>query len=179
MTRFTAIDVACANRNWQCDSGPAALAALLDLSLDGVKPHFMPAYPGHATPARMSRALRGIGIPWALKRQNPPHAAPTRMGDWPWHGLARVQWEGPWTQADAFSCWASKHTCWVGAQRVQHGVDVWDIDLLGSELHRDGWCPSEWWSSTWSRLLTADIPGALGTWYITHLLEVEPPRSAL
>jgi hypothetical protein len=172
--------------DWQCDSGPAALAAMLDLSLDGVKPYFLPAYPGYATPSRMLRALslsarRGRSR-YPPAGVTPGHVTASRESSgkgalaipacgrdaWPRYGLARIQWEG-----------AFKHTRWIGAQRVQHGVDVWDIDLVGSELHADGWCPSEWWINTWTRrCVTADISGPFGFWHITHGFEVERPRSA-
>lgn len=64
MTRFTESDVDHAHADWFCTCGPAALAAIYDLTLDEVRPHFNPAFPGYTTPTRMYQALRNAGVKW-------------------------------------------------------------------------------------------------------------------
>lgn len=174
MTRFTYDDVTAANHDWLCSCGPAALAAICDLTLDDVKPLFMPAFPGYTTPTRMFEALRRSGRRWTVSNRmalRDPH--------WPTYGLARIQWEGPWTMPGASPRWAYTHTHWVGVSqgkgsRGQHLIDIFDVNTVsnGGPLE-DGWGPLEWWTKDVVPLLTRDIKRATGGWHITHAIEVQ------
>ena len=177
MTRFTLADLDRANADWQCSCGPAALAAICGMTLDEVKPHFQPAFPGWTTPTRMLEALRRSGRIW---RQRAIRDVATGNPPWPRHGLARIQWEGPWTQPGASPRWAYTHTHWVGAgplytaegEPIAGETCVWDVNQLGG-VAMDGWAPLAWWAARTAPRLTRDIPRATGGWHITHAIEVE------
>jgi hypothetical protein len=171
--RFTSADIDRAYWDWQCSCGPAALAAILGLTLDEVKPLFMPAFPGWTTPTRMLEALRRANKHWSSI------AVPARTRTtWPVWGVARIQWEGPWTAPGANQRWAYTHTHWVGVSRGkgsrdQHLIDIFDVNTVGGGGPlEDGWGPLEWWSRDIVPLLTKDIKRATGGWYITHAIEV-------
>lgn len=178
MTRFNLADLERANDDWGCNCGPGSLAAILDLTLDEVRPLFEPGRPfsGYTNPTLMFSALRvsrrrhhEIGPqPWAAAVGRP----------WPQLGICRVQWGGPWMAPNVPAAARYRATHWIGVCRVQHGVNVWDVNLIGNELHSDGWCPLEWWSATLVPLLTSDIKRADGRWHITHSVEVERSASA-
>lgn len=172
--RFTFADVERANWDWRCSCGPAALAAICGLTLDEVRPHFLPAFPGWTTPTRMFEALRRTGRHWSN--------VTLRVGRTPWpiHGLARIQWEGPWTQPGASLRWAYTHTHWVGVgplytsegEPVAGETCVWDVNQLDATGCREGWAPLRWWTAVTAPRLTRDIPRATGGWRITHAIEV-------
>lgn len=173
--RFTAADVLRANADWLASCGPVALAAILGLTLDEVKPYFMPAFPGYCTPTKMFEALRRSGRQWtALQRGFSGADLP-----WPRWGLARIQWEGPWTAPGASKRWAYTHTHWVGVSqgtgsRGQYLIDIFDVNAVGNGGPlEDGWGPLEWWSRDLVPLLTVDIPRASGGWHVTHSIEVQ------
>src|SRR5690349_11053969 len=114
MTRFTASDVDAAHATWRANCAPAALAAILDLTLDEVRPLFGEHWPGYTTPTMMFEALRRSGKKWQhrairdVATGNPP---------WPRWGLCRVQWHGPWTMPGANQRWAYRHTHWIGVSQ--------------------------------------------------------------
>jgi hypothetical protein len=172
--RFTAADVDRAHDTWRCTCGPAAFAAILGLTLDEARPHFG-TFPGHTTPTTMYRALRSTGRTWsALQRGLSGAPLP-----WPRYGLARIQWEGPWTRPGASPRWAYRHTHWVGAGPLYDSASrpipgemcIWDINTLDIG---DGWAPLAAWTRTTVPQLTADIPRATGGWHVTHAIEVHP-----
>lgn len=175
MTRFTYDDITAANHDWLCSCGPAALCAILDVTLDEAKPFFMPAFPGYTTPTRMFEALRRNGRKWTWDSVMVNDKRP----DWPAYGLARIQWEGPWTRPGANQRWAYTHTHWVGATsdpEKPRTLRIWDVNALGDGNDwrpLDGWLPMPGWVGLAS-LLTADIPRATGDWHITHAIEVQP-----
>jgi hypothetical protein len=178
MTRFTASDVDRASWDWLCSCGPAALAAICDLTLDEVKPHFRPAFPGYTNPGRMFEALRRTGRKYAAIGADSGFS-PT----WPSYGLARVQWHGPWTAPGANPRWAYTHTHWVGVCRLQladgtedpNCVCVWDVNQLSDAPAGEtaGWAPLSWWAGVLVPKLTAEIKRTNGGWHITHAIEVE------
>lgn len=172
MTRFTISDLERANDAWRCSCGPAALAAVCDLTLDEVRPMFGSDFPGFTNPTRMFAALRSAGV-----RHGELRRASATEQLWPGRGICRIQWLGPWMAPNVPVAARYRRTHWIGAQRVQHSVDIWDANLVGSELHSDGWCPLEWWSATLVPLLTAEIKRATGGWHITHSIEVERPAT--
>lgn len=166
MTRFTATDVDHAFRDWNATCGPAALAAILELTLDEVKPLFMPAFPGWTTPTRMFEALRRSG------RKHSAATTSRARTTWPTWGLCRVQWEGPWTQPGANQRWAYTHTHWVAAWSAGPAICVFDVNSFEYE-DDTGWLPLETWQAAIVPMLTGDIKRATGGWHITHSIEVQ------
>lgn len=181
MTRFSLADIERAHAEWSCSCGPTALAAICDLTLDEVRPHF-PTFKGWTNPTMMYAALGSVqrvtGRTWVPSTMNA--TARSRAGkSWPSYGLARIQWEGPWTEPGGNPRWAYRHTHWVGAwtgpSEVGREVQVFDINVIGRGATQEngaGWTPLAWWSDTIAPELIADIPRATGSWHITHAIEV-------
>lgn len=183
MTRFTLADVDRAHEAWSCSCGPAALAAICDLTLEEVRPHFERdrAFPGYTNPTLMLAALRSVGRkhheigpqPWADKVGRP----------WPRLGICRVQWGGPWMNPGVPAAARYRATHWIGVSRLQrmdgtedpNAVCVWDVNQLSNApvSPSAGWAPLAWWSGVLVPRLTADIKRANGGWSITHSIEVE------
>jgi hypothetical protein len=170
MIRFTLADLEHAHAAWSCNCGPAALAAICGLTLVEVRPHF-PGFKGLVTTPQMIFALKSAR----------PHARFTvstyRDHGWPRFGLARIQWEGPWTAPGADPKWASRFTHWVGASQGEaSGVEIWDVNALDvNATFGDGWAPLKWWKRDIVAALTGEIQNASGGWHITHAIEVERP----
>lgn len=114
MTRFTSADVDAAHSTWGCNCGPAALAAICNLTLDEVRPLF-PDFPGYTNPTRMFAALKSTGGRWNWSSVTIAEQPPT----WPSYGIARIQWLGPWMQPGVPIAARYKHTHWVGVSRLQ------------------------------------------------------------
>lgn len=162
--RFSAEDADQAHADWGANCGPGALAAVLGLTLEEVRPHLQGFDDKRYTnPTMMWAALRSLGIGYRLRR--PPDT-------WPDYGLVRVQWEGPWTAPRVPPRVAYRHTHWVGAQRSTGRPDagIFDINCMTS----GGWVSEHDWSKTivpW--LLDACVPRASGGWHLTHVVEID------
>ena len=88
--RFTLEDAHRASDAWGCNCGPSALAAVTGMTLDEVRPFMGDFEQKHYTnPTLMWSILNNIGARWSVTK--PPRT-------WPRYGLARIQWEGPWTK---------------------------------------------------------------------------------
>lgn len=164
--RFTVDDAQRAYDAWGCNCGPSAIAAICGLTLDEVRPHLKGFDEKHYTnPTMMFDALKSIGIVWSRRSDR----------EWPAYGLARIQWEGPWTAPGVNPKWAYRQTHWVGAT-ARTGMTgrttavVWDVNALGNGT---GWCALEDWDQTLvPHILKECVPRASGGWHITHAIEV-------
>ena len=174
--RFTLADLEAASDTWGCNCGPAALAAILGLTLEEVRPRFGPDWPGYTNPTAMFAALQRQAVRWTELRPG-LSGAPL---PWPRFGLARIQWEGPWTRPGVPIAARYRHTHWVGAGPLFHASGssaipsktcIWDVNQLVGPC--DGWAPLAWWTLRTAPQLTADIPRASGGWSITHAIEVQ------
>jgi hypothetical protein len=159
---FTAADAEAAWEAWGCNCGPGAIAGVLGMTLDQVRPHL----PGFETkrytnPSMMWAALRSLD-----RRFSVSHATDA----WPRYGLARIQWEGPWTRPGVPPAAAYRHTHWVGSFIGADGVQaVFDINAMSA----GGWITRACWSGDlvpW--LLAETTPRATGGWYVTHGVEL-------
>jgi hypothetical protein len=178
MTRFTAADVYAANASWGFSCGPAALAAICDLTLDEVRHLFGSDFRGYTNPTMMFTALRASG----RKHHEigpQPYAGPA-IRPWPQWGICRIQWEGPWMAQNVPAGARYQRTHWVGTWQFIGNIsgvrltNVFDVNALNSDIpFGDGWMPAEWWVSVAVPHLTADIKRATGGWHITHAIEVE------
>jgi hypothetical protein len=168
--RFTQDDLQRAHDEWGCNCGPAALAAILGLTLDEAKLHVGEEFQRkrYTNPTLMFDALKRSGAKWGaaglgryISRLN-----------WPRYGLARIQWEGPWTQPGVPLKARYRQTHWVGAHTVGAGnIGVFDVNAMANGT---GWCSLEDWQSDivpW--ILKECVPRANGKWHITHAIEVE------
>jgi hypothetical protein len=171
-TRFSYEDAERAHDEWGCNCGPGALAAIMGMTLDEVRPHMGDFERKHYTnPTLMFDALRSIGATWKANVVGSKCAGATcTFVGWPLFGLARVQWEGPWTQPGVPMRARYRYTHWVGAQQRNGSYGIFDINCMSNGT---GWCSLDDWIKHLVPSLVALYPRANGKWHITHAIEVE------
>jgi hypothetical protein len=159
---FTLEDAKRANDEWGANCGPAALAAILGITLADVRP-LMGDFEkkGYTNPTLMLDCLKRSGVAWS-KAFN--------QFAWPQHGLVRIQWEGPWTEPGVPMRARYRNTHWVGARtEADARVTIFDVNALCI----GGWIPfSQWAQDLVPWLLKTLYPTANGKWHLTHVLEV-------
>lgn len=180
---FTLDDAQRAADEWGANCGPAAIAAISGLSLDAVRPHLGDFETKHYTnPTLMWAALRSLGVRWTCKTRLARDAAGAQYGDvgtvpLPEYGLARIQWEGPWTEPGVPIRVRYRHTHWVGCASDpgfpltpgSEGPLLFDINAMCV----GGWITFvEWSRSLVPWLLEQVEPTANGRWHITHSVEI-------
>ena len=161
--KFTEQDAERASEQWGCNCGPAALAAILNVTLEEVRPLMLGFESrGYTNPTLMFEALGRSGRSW-----NRATCCPLR---WPQFGLARIQWEGPWTQRGVPIKARYRKTHWVGASTAgDRGTGVFDINCM----HVGGWIAlSAWEEHIVPWILREAVPRANGRWHLTHVIEV-------
>ena len=162
--RFNVDDAQRAFDAWGCNCGPGAVAAIMGLSLNEVRPIMSAAgfdAKRYTNPTMMNNVLRAVGRPWR------------KIGaTWPDYGLVRVQWEGPWTAPGVPMRVRYQHTHWIGAAISNGDIGVFDINCVNNG---SGWLTlSDWEAILVPWLLKETTPKASGKWHITHAIEVEP-----
>ena len=176
--RFTIDDAQRAHDEWGCNCGPAALAAMCDLTLDEVRRHMGDFEQKHYTnPTLMFRALDSLGARYTRAYLGEKRAgASLTVRGWPSRGLARIQWEGPWTRPGVPMAARYRQTHWVGALTTPSGnVGVWDVNCM---KNGSGWVSVEKWNEILVPWLLAEChPKADGKWHITHAIELREPKS--
>ena len=172
-TPFTLADADRAHDEWGCNCGPGALAAMAGLTLDEVRPHMGDFERKHYTnPTLMFAALgslsrAGILFGW---QQN----ASRLVRDWPRCGLARIQWEGPWTLPGVPLRARYRYTHWVGCRHGRASIGIFDINCINNGT---GWVSLEDWRAAVVPSLVALDPRANGRWHVTHSIEVERAKA--
>lgn len=165
--RFTEADVDAAYREWCCNCGPAALAAVLGVTLDVVRGH-MPDFEhkGYTNPTLMWAALDRAGAIFKTTTHKPgAMVRPLR----PAFGLARVQWDGPWCRDGVPARAAYRHTHWIGVCEGRDSIGVFDVNCMKS----GGWVRYEDWALTIvPHLLATVVPRATGGFWMTHTVEM-------
>lgn len=156
-----------AHDEWGCNCGPGALAAILHLTLDEVRPHIGDfERKGYTNPTMMLSALESVGARFRSRGL----ADNVKSLDWPRYGLARIQWEGPWSQPGMNPRWGYCHTHWVGAARKIDRVGIFDINCI---QNGSGWVDLlDWQEMVVPWLLKNCVPRANGKWHLTHTIEV-------
>jgi hypothetical protein len=101
---FTASDVEKACDEWGCNCGPAAVAAVLGLTLEQLRPHLGDfERKRYTNPTLMWAILKSAGAAWRIIRPEQT----MRLG------LLRVQWEGPWSRPGVPARVSYRHTHWI------------------------------------------------------------------
>jgi hypothetical protein len=90
----------------------------------------------------------------------PGFGPPTRNETFPAYGLARVQFEGPWTRPGVPMRVRYRYSHWVGSFDDGSMLFVFDVNA--------GWCTYAHWRDKTMPWLTGDIPRASGRWHLTH-----------
>src|SRR5579872_4549127 len=161
--RFTLDDANRAFDECGANCGPCSIAAVLGLTLDDLRPQMGDFESKHYTnPTLMWDVLKRCGVCFSLTK--PPR-------EWPDYGLARVQWEGPWTAPGVPARVAYRHTHWVGARAKNPlNVDIFDINAMNS----GGWVGVADWAGhivPWI-IEHCVAKGATGRWHLTHVVEI-------
>lgn len=160
MPRFSEADANRAWEEWGANCGPGALAAILGLTLDEVRPHM-----GDFESKRYTNPMLMYACLKSLKAD--AHLRPDR--EWPGYGLVRVQWEGPWTEPGVDRRARYRFTHWIGTACVRDDRGIFDINCMNNGT---GWVSLEDWTSIIVPHLTAQYPRATGAWHITHGIEI-------
>jgi hypothetical protein len=161
---FDAKEAGDAYEAWGCNCGPGALAAMLGLTPNEVRPH-IPGFDDkrYTNPTMMKQALKSLGVAWH-DRKATGHTLCN-------YGLVRVQWLGPWTDPGAPAKWAYRQTHWIGSA-VLNPADP-RIDQLYIFDINCGWTSFTKWALETVPTLTTLYPRSYGTWLPTHRWELE------
>ena len=174
---FTEKDANVAADNWGFNCGPAAVAVICGLTLPELRPNLGDFEAKRYTnPTLMAQILRNIGakvvefgrLNWRFEM------ARVGRAPWPRYGLARVQWEGPWTKEGVPMAARYRATHWVGTSYAnQDNIGIWDVNCLNNGT---GWVGlNEWVNTLVPWLLKECHPRADGKWHLTHIVEIERP----
>lgn len=137
--------------SWGANCGPWAVAALLGVGMDAVRPLF-PWFPErpYTKETDLRRVLDEAGLVWSEETQG-----------WPAQGLVRMAWHGPWWDdvgVDPFARLRRSH--WVATLDTEQGRFLFD----GNAIAEGGWVTLDRWSQVWApwiaSLESADASGA-------------------
>lgn len=171
--RFTLEDAQRAHDAWRFNCGPFALAIMLGLTPDELRPHLGDfEAKGYTNPKLMYQVLYdllGVVSPDRMKGFNQPCQADGEVmfAD---YGLSRVQWHGPWMKPGVPIAARYRKTHWVGSMIVDGQTWIADVNAMCV----GGWVPLATWRDQlvpW--LLQQCVPGADGAWSLTHRIELE------
>ena len=148
---FAPPDVDAAYDAWGANCGPCSLAAVLGVSVEAVRPFMDSGWERrrYTNLMHMYAALRNAGA----------KVSPTPGTEFPAHGLAFIQWKGPW---DSHVLRAYQHTHWLGID----GEMVYDLNADASWVKRD------LWKKAMPVLIRDEMKGATGDWYVRKGIEV-------
>lgn len=157
-----------ANEAWGFNAGPAALCALFGLTPEQVRPHLGTfVLRGYASPSVVIAALRSLGAEGRVTRD-----LNNRTPELPHFGIARIQWDGPWTNEGMRRQARYPHTHWVAAWRNSLGDEakVFDVHALAA----GGWVSLFWWKTKVVPWVQSQLePMCTGGWWVTHSIEVD------
>ena len=160
-------EVNAAHNGWGANCGPAAISAVLNLPLTDVRPHMGDfERMGYTNPTLMWAALQSLGADFRQRGRTADGIV-----NWPEFGLARIQWEGPWTKPGVPIRARYRHTHWVGVNAAQQDkIGIFDVNAIGNGT---GWCSlADWAGTVVPFILDSSVPHADGNWHITHAVEV-------
>lgn len=167
--RVTLFDLADARRagdEWGANCGPGAIAAMMRMTIDEVRP-FMGDFESkfYTNPTLMLDTLSRLRAAGRCAGWRKIAA------EWPYYGVVRIQWEGPWTQPGVPMRARYRYTHWIGAAAVNGSVGVFDINCINNGT---GWVSlKEWRELVVPWLLGECHPRADGKWHVTHAIEID------
>jgi hypothetical protein len=168
--RFTEED---ANEAWEAygfNCGPAAICAICGMTPEEIRSHLGDfELKRYTNPTLMWKILENLNVRIKGIRglaDNVPKLS------WPRWGLARVQWEGPWTAPGVPIKARYRQTHWIGVNSTNPSdIGIWDVNCLNNG---NGWVSlSNWESIIVPAILKACHPKADGRWHLTHTVEIE------
>src|SRR5262249_24538420 len=115
---------------WGCNCGPSALAAVMGLSLDEIRPCMGPFEQRRYTNiTKMREAIQAAGGRITRCYKSWPVAG---------YGLVRIQWGGPWILNGKPARWAARATHWIATFR-DCGSNLYIFDVNGGIRGVDSW----------------------------------------
>lgn len=179
-------DLCNAHNEWGLNCGPGALAAIARVPLEDVRaalaiagrlivrgkklPDFETCR--YTNPSMMAAALAALGVSFRVidGRRDP---------GWPFWGLMRIQWQGPWLRRGAPASAAYAHTHWIGVSRgtwkAPDGKEILAVFDVNNDTE-DGWSGYiHWASKTVPQIIRECEPKATG-WHASHRWECLPSR---
>lgn len=163
MIRFTPEEFVQANEAWQCNCGPAAIAAACGLTLDDVGGR-LSGWPGYMNPSLMVETLKKLRIRFW----------PSLTVNWGRRAVVRIQWGGPWMLPGVPIGARYQHTHWVASCFAYERV--WLFDCNNLFLGLGGWVHAEEWEQKVVPALLEGKKRADGTWSRTHVYEIGGKR---
>lgn len=156
--RFDHDDAQRANDVWGCNCGPSALAAVMGMTLEEVRP-FMGEFEnrGYTNITNMREAIDLTGGRILRSYKGWP---PVGLG------LVRIQWGGPWIIDGRPARWAATATHWIATERTPQSL-LYIFDINGGIMSVDRW------EREVAPAIMATIKRCDGTWSISHSWGVE------
>ena len=163
--RFTEAQAQAACDGWKFNCGPAAVAALYEMTPDELRPYLGDfESKGYTNPALMWEILDRLQFSRTWMHRPPADKR------WPKYGLVRIQWHGQWMNIGVPKSARYRHTHWIGACTLDDGdTGIFDVNAM----RVGGWTPLKAWESLivpW--ILRECVPKSNGDWSITHVVEV-------
>ena len=171
--RFSLADADRAYDEWGANCGPGALAAIMKMTLDEVRPYLVGFDAKHYTNPTMmmgrSRAFALAGTPTRnysppVERHGTGHATGCVASNGKGHG-----------RSPACRCAPIPLHALEGSYAANNeNVGVFDVNCMNNG---SGWCSLKNWSDVIAPHLIAQYKRASGGWHLTHAIEIEEPTT--
>ena len=179
--RFTADEARLATDAWGFNCGPGTLCAVLGMTPAEIRPHLGDfERKRYTNPSLMAEILHGLHVPFRRVYEC-LGARAGRDATYPWFGLVRVQWAGPWTREGVPVRARYRHTHWIG---IRHYLDNERGSLHRQAFDVNATCSGGWllWAR-WELMLVPWLlhqcePKANHDWWPTHGWELRPEEQA-
>ncbi len=151
-----------AYQEWGCNCGPSALATMINLKPDDVRPHIKGFdEKKYTSPTMMKDAIASLGLGFVqsgVTLDPPPY---------PFYGVIRIQWDGPWCRPEVPKRVAYRYTHWIGAMTFAGSLYVFDVN--------SGWSRKDVWEKETVPTLTKLYPKSNGKYFPTHIWNIAIP----
>jgi hypothetical protein len=158
---FAIDDAQAAGDTWGFNCGPGAIAAVVRMTPDELRPYMGDfEQKGYTNPTLMFEILKRLGVGYRM----------IDKGIWPAYGLVRIQWHGPWMNPGVPIKARYRKTHWIGCRDTPGGRQMFDVNCMCV----GGWVPEEEWKEQVAPWLAGSlVKGYDGNWSMTHCIEVE------
>lgn len=184
-TLFSEKDSNAAYDEWRFNCGPGVLCAVLGTRPEEIRPHMQDfEAKGYTNPTLLYGVLKALNVQHTTiyRGDTPGWMVEAGGGRWqyelapevvyrlPLRGLMRVQWVGPWCGKDVPMRARYRQTHWVGLGHEYGATKIFDINAMCVA----GWVDYARWAKhlvPW--IIEECVPRGDGTWWPTHIIEVD------